>query len=392
MADNLLGLLVTRAIPQEVLVGLLAGQYKMFGGVIRWAPGTEKAGQIVRHLIPVAPQTITDPLFSPLNGMLNIANTHQLTSISTTTQGVLQMATETMALSGLNLAVSVIGFAVINQKLKRLENQLNRIEKEVKAIHELLEIEERARLGAALEDLVNAMRSQKLDDRRELLFHAKCNLAPIRLKYQELLSKADNLEVSLGYEEYFVLTSLAHSRCLAELGMSDTARHSLESDVSFWREQSRRIAHDLLLGDNPERFLFSDFAKDVPVSNLIEWLDFAHGEEKGYEQLDELRALTTGWYTGIDRKEIGRKTGRALSNIGQKISRKADAELEWQLKKVIPSFQKLIARNSVLDGYVGQYQYLEEHNILPSTFENEIANISPEFHVDGYILLEPSLN
>ncbi len=392
MADNLLGLIVSRAIPQEVLVGLLARQYKMYGGVIRWAAGTDHAGQIVRHLIPVASQTITDPLFGSLNGLL--ASTYQLNRINVTTQTVLQMANGTMALSGLNLAVNAIGFAIIFKKLKQLENQLSRIEKEVKAIHELLEIEERSRLRAALEDLDNAMKSQKLGegDRRELLFRAKDVFAPIRLKYKELLSKSDSLEVSMGYEEYFVLTSLAHSRCLAELGMSDTARHSLESDVSAWKDESKRIAHDLLLGDNPERLLFSDFAKDVPVSNLIEWLDFANGEERGYEQLDELRAMTTGWYTGIDKKEFGRKTGRAFSTIGQRISRKTDAELEWQLKKVIPSFQKLIARNSVLDGYVGQYQYLEEHNILPSTFENEIAKISPEFHVDGYIILEPSLN
>jgi hypothetical protein len=370
----------------------MRGQYKMYGGVIRWAPGTEQAGQIVRHLIPVVTQTITDPLFAPLNGMLNIANTYQLDRISVTTQTILQMATGTMALSGLNLAVNAIGFVVIYQKFKQLENQLNRIEKEVNSIHELLKIEERSRLAAALEDLANAMRSQKLDDRRELLFHAKGDLAPIRLKYQELLSKADSLEVALGYEEYFVLTSLAHSRCLAELGMADTARHSLECDVAFWKDESKRIAHDLLFGENPERFLFSDFAKDVTVSNLIAWLDFAHGEEKGYERLDELRAMTTSWYAGIDKKEIGRKTGRAFSTFGQMISRKADAEMEWQLKKVVPSFQKLIARNNVLDGYVWQYQYLEEHNILPSTFENEIANLSPEFHVDGYIILEPCSN
>lgn len=392
MADNLFGLMVTRAIPHEVLVGLAAKQYKMYGGVIRWAPGTENAGQIVRHLIPTASQAIADPLFNPLNGALNLANAYRLNGIGVNTQMVLQMATGTMALSGLNLAVNAIGFAVINQKLKRLENQLNKIEKEVKAIHELLEINERARLGAALEDLVNAMNSQKVDDRRDLLLNAKNNLAPIRLKYKELLSKADNLEVSLGYEEYFVLTSLAHSRCLAELGMSDTARHSLESDVIFWKGESKRIAHDLLLGDDPERFLFNEFAEAIPVSNLVEWLDFAYAEEKGYEQLDALRAMTTGWYTGIDTKEFGRKTGRAFSNIGQKISRKADAELEWQLQKVIPSFQKLIARNNVLDGYIGQYQYLEENSILPSTFENEIANISSEFHIDGYIILEPSLN
>jgi hypothetical protein len=392
MIENLIDLTVTRSIPQEVLDGLLTGKFKMHGGVIRWATGTEYAGQIVRHLIPTASQMVTDPLFSPLNGMLNFANARLLSEIGATTQTVLQIASGTMALSGLNIAVTAIGFAFISHKLDRLKDQLTNIEKEVKAIHELLVIEERSKLGAALEDLINGMRSQRPDDRRDLLLNAKNNLAPIRLKYKELLSKADSLEVSLGYEEYFVLTSLAHSRCLAELGMGDTARHSLESDVTFWKSQSKRIAHDLLLGDNPERFLFSDFAEAVPVSNLVEWLDFAHGEEKGYEQIDALRAMTTGWYTGMDRKEISRKTGQAFSNIGQKISRKTDAELEWQLRKVVPSFQKLIARSNVLDGYIGQYQYLEEHNILPSTFENEIAKIPSEFHVDGYIILEPSLN
>lgn len=392
MIENLIDLTVTRSIPQEVLDGLLTGKFKMHGGVIRWATGTEYAGQIVRHLIPTASQMVTDPLFSPLNGLLNFANARLLSEIGATTQTVLQIASGTMALSGLNIAVTAIGFAFISHKLDRLKDQLTNIEKEVKAIHELLVIEERSKLGAALEDLINGMRSQRPDDRRDLLLNAKNNLAPIRLKYKELLSKADSLEVSLGYEEYFVLTSLAHSRCLAELGMGDTARHSLESDVTFWKSQSKRIAHDLLLGDNPERFLFSDFAEAVPVSNLVEWLDFAHGEEKGYEQIDALRAMTTGWYTGMDRKEISRKTGQAFSNIGQKISRKTDAELEWQLRKVVPSFQKLIARSNVLDGYIGQYQYLEEHNILPSTFENEIAKIPSEFHVDGYIILEPSLN
>ena len=124
MADNLLGLMVTRVIPKEVLRGLSTGQYKMHGGVIRWASGTEHAGEIVRHLIPAVSQTITDPLFGPLNGMLNIANTYQLNRISLTTQAVLQMATGTMALSGLNLAVSAIEFAVINQKLERLKDQL----------------------------------------------------------------------------------------------------------------------------------------------------------------------------------------------------------------------------------------------------------------------------
>ncbi|MBU6187281.1 MAG: hypothetical protein KGQ16_12970 [Cyanobacteria bacterium REEB444] len=60
-----------------------------------------------------------------------------------------------MALSGLNLVVSAVGFAVLNEKLKRLEGKLNEIQQEVKAIRSLLEIEERAKLSAALRDLLS---------------------------------------------------------------------------------------------------------------------------------------------------------------------------------------------------------------------------------------------
>ena len=38
---------VTRLIPVETLVGLISGQYKLYGGVIRHAAGTPQAGQIV---------------------------------------------------------------------------------------------------------------------------------------------------------------------------------------------------------------------------------------------------------------------------------------------------------------------------------------------------------
>ncbi|MGL5873506.1 MAG: hypothetical protein ACRC2R_14260 [Xenococcaceae cyanobacterium] len=44
---------VARTIPYETLIGLATGKYQLYGGVIRWAPGTPNAGQIVRHLIPV---------------------------------------------------------------------------------------------------------------------------------------------------------------------------------------------------------------------------------------------------------------------------------------------------------------------------------------------------
>ncbi|MGL4882537.1 MAG: hypothetical protein ACRC8K_15970, partial [Waterburya sp.] len=48
------GWAVARTIPFETLAGLITGQYKLYGGVIRWAAGTPNAGEIVKHLIPTA--------------------------------------------------------------------------------------------------------------------------------------------------------------------------------------------------------------------------------------------------------------------------------------------------------------------------------------------------
>ncbi|HEY9690481.1 MAG TPA: hypothetical protein V6D46_10850, partial [Coleofasciculaceae cyanobacterium] len=55
---------IARAIPFELLLGLAAGQYQLYGGVIRWAAGTPHAGQIVRHLIPVS-----SDVFSAIPGL-----------------------------------------------------------------------------------------------------------------------------------------------------------------------------------------------------------------------------------------------------------------------------------------------------------------------------------
>jgi hypothetical protein len=104
-----------------------------------------------------------------------------------------------------------------------------------------------------------------------MLFNSKNVLAPINLKYKELLAGADILETAMAYEEYFCLTSLAHARCLAELGMLDMAKQDLEEASEFWKMQAQRITNQFLLGDNPERFLFSDFSQDVPVV-LATWV------------------------------------------------------------------------------------------------------------------------
>jgi outer membrane murein-binding lipoprotein Lpp len=400
MLESLLGLRVVRAIPPEVITGLLAGQYKQYGGVIRWARG-EKAGQIVRHLLPVTNQSLASPLFTPVSSTLGAVNTYQLhrlsgqvSNLTASVNQLFQVATGTMVLSGLNLAVSAVGFAVLNEKLKKLEGKLNEIQQEVKAIRSLLEIEERSKLGAALRDLLSIAEVKNANHRHTILFNAKNVFGPVSLKYKELLLNANTIETAIAYEEYFCLTALAHARCLAELEMLDMASRDMLETHTFWKEQSRRIANDLLLAENPERFLFSDFAEDLPVSILAEWLDFSYGEEKGYGWIDELRSKTRPWYAEDGYVEVGKGAAKVTSSLFNVASRYAgkvvETEIDRQRAKVLPAFQKLVARNNVLEGYVEQYKLLEVSNTTPTAFESQIRSIAESESVDGYLILEPS--
>lgn len=398
MIETPLKIVVNRAIPSEVMTGLMTGQYKLHGGVIRGAAGTPQAGQIIRHLLPVSGQTLDSPLGSPISRALGAVNTYQLSRLSgqtnaltAATQQVLQIASGTMVLSGLNLAVTAVSFAVLNEKLKRLEGTLNTIQQEVRAIRALMELDERSRLRAALRDLLNVVTIQNLDHRSEMLFNSKNVLAPINLKYKELLAGADTIETIMAYEEYFCITSLAHARCLAELGMLELAHRDLVESNAFWNQQAQRVANDILLGDSPERFLFNDFAQDVPASALVEWLDFAYQEEKGYGWIDELRGQTKPWYAQNDPAGVAERFTNVRKNL---LSRKNGAakrtDIDHDREWVIPSFQKLVARSNVFEGYKAQYELLEANNVTPSQFEREVELLAETDAVDGFLILKPA--
>jgi len=294
-----------------------------------------------------------------------------------------------MVFSGLNLAVTAVGFAVLYEKLKSLDGKLKWIQQEVRAIRSLMELEERAKLGDALRDLSNVVSIKKPEQLHDTLFNSENVLGPINLKYKELLEGADILETAMAYEEYFCLTSLAHARCWAELGNLDMAYRDLEDASEFWKKQAQRIAKNILLSDSPERFLFKDFVQDVPVSVLVEWLDFAYGEEKGYRWLDELRGKTRSWYSQDDYAVT-----KGFSSVGKMLSRKTKADkllaIDKDRERVIPSFQKLVARSIVFEGYKAQYELLKANNVTPSEFESKVALLAPEAAVDGYLILQPA--
>ena len=397
------GFNVMRVIPHETLAGLMTGQYKLYGGVIRWAAGTANAGQIVKHIIPTAFNPLgTIPGLNIILGITNSLqmneinkmtkfNTHQLlqisgqiSSLSQTTEQVLSIVTGTALLSGLSLTVSCIGFAAINKKLNIIDNQLKTIQKDVKAIKYFLKSQERAKLLAALNALLKVDDKTAIEHRHTILHNSRNTLAEINMRYRELLSEADSIETAMTYEEYFSLTALAQVRCTAELGIFDIACKEIEEINLFWQYQARRIAKEMLLGVYPERFLATDFANDVSITELVEWLDFVHEKNKGLTWIDDLRlTINESWYS---------ENWLAKTFTTSGLNRNLGIGLEKEKQMLIPALRKIIARGSIFESYLSQYELLEVQQLKPSDFERKLASLPESSLIDGYGILEPVQN
>jgi hypothetical protein len=386
MTELIPGWTVEMLIPQDVRLGLRTGEYELRGGVIRWAAGTKEAGRIVRHLVPTADEPATAVMGAEARGILGglgdaIGRLDSLqpqwarsfAQPESATDFVLKLASGTMDLAGLNLAVSAMGFAALNRKLDGIEGQLRALQADVKEIKNLLERKERARLRSAIRDLLRIEATSDASDRRTILHNARQTLGEIHENYIELLPAAATVESGLAYEEYFCVTALARARCTAELGMLGLARQELNEAAEFWRTETRRISRDLLLANQPERLLEADFA-ELPFARISAWLDFTYDEQKGYGWIDDLRL-----------RSKQKADGTRFFSIGNRFFQSQPAP-----EQIAPSLEKLSSRSAVLDGYVAQYDMLDQAQVLPSEFEKRLRTAALEQPASGFLLLRPS--
>jgi hypothetical protein len=402
---------VTQGIPYETMVGLVTGQYKLYGGVIRWAAGTANAGQIIKHLIPIAsaPASLI-PGLNFIPGLIaNVQleqvkhatqfNTQQLLQLAGSlqkteyiTRQVLNYTIGGTVLSGLGLAATALSFMVLNQKLDAIDAGLKTIQADVQQIKTFLESTERARLFSALSQLIKIDHTTPIEHRHTILHQAHQTFSEINMRYRELLSTETfmdpNLQKTFGmatlYEEYFTITALANARCMAELGMLKIATQEIKEANEFWQTTARNISKNYLLGQHPERFLASDFAQEVPTSELIQWLDFAYDSNHGITWLDRLRKdMNMPWYSS---------NWMPFMNSGG--SKNIGAGVSYEKEFFIPTLRKLVARSSIFEGYVSQYDFWESQNKTPSQVQDLISRIPKSAAVNGYVLLEqgPSMN
>lgn len=151
MITELAGFTLARTIPDNVLVGVLSGSYKIFGGVVR-----NSSGQIIAHLVNNGSSlNMLSAFSSPINTAFSGLNTFQLYRIGSNVGELLNLAKASMLVSGLTLTVSAAGFLFLTNKLNKIDRKLEEIAADIKYVKSFLELQERARLISALKVISN---------------------------------------------------------------------------------------------------------------------------------------------------------------------------------------------------------------------------------------------
>jgi hypothetical protein len=394
---------VLRKIPTEAIRGLLTKELVLDGGVIRWASGTNRGGQIFMHLVSaskIAHNIIPNfNLIPAVNLIKNIFDGNRLNKIEQSNQQILSTVRNINALAGLSIAISTISFKIINNKLNHINKNIEDLKSLTEEVKELIEIIEQAKLGNALEELTKIERLNNSENRREILIHSRKELAQIYHRYKIEFQNTNDLIKLLLFEEYLTLSALARAQCSAELGELKIAAEELEDFYSFWLHQARKIALENLIGKYPQRFFATDFVDIVTVNDIVNWLDFVNNDNKEYLWVDEIRlVMNEYWYKSSENNINGKNFKDKFQYLLDEFWRGRDqvrglnknegVGLEQEKNLIIPSLQKLYARNKILRGYCSQYNFFEENNIKPSAFQELLYQLPKKYIVNNYFLLQ----
>ncbi|MDZ7954065.1 hypothetical protein [Nostoc sp. DedQUE09] len=224
----------------------------------------------------VANAAISGKGFADVNGRLaGIEN--QLGEIGHNlqlTQGFLQVTT---AASILNLGVSVMGFAVIAQRLNELEKRLKQTEELLHKVNRKIDLSFYANFRAAIELAVNAFTMTKPENRRSSALQAINRF----LEAEHIYTEYTDIEIeqkSQIADEYLLTLSLAYlaeARCYLELEEHNTALRRFQEGARVIRSRIQKYV-DLLLTSNPGAYLQPQFKGQIDLRRLTriyQWID-----------------------------------------------------------------------------------------------------------------------
>jgi SOS response regulatory protein OraA/RecX len=259
------------------------------------------------------------------------------------------------------LAVSSAGFVFPHRKLGRIDETLQTLTKDVKAVRLFLERQDRARLAAALKTLNGIAAVQEEQTRRALLVNARQTLGELYENYAEQLKNVSRLDEVFAIEEYFTVTALGLAMCSAELDLRKQALHELQDAHRLWDGSVKRIAQEMVFRKEPHRFMESRYANIVRTDELVDWMDYVFEANKQVEWIDDLRRASS-W----------------LRTRSSEATKEEHAEVELM--------RKLASRHRVYEGYVSGYEMLQQSDMRPSMLQSVFDAVPEDQRVNDCLV------
>ncbi|WP_373526578.1 hypothetical protein [Nostoc sp.] len=357
-----LPLTVTFMLADWIGKGLTDGTLERVGGVIR----DVSTKQIVTWLREQGSNNSTTNQLGELGRSLQL------------TQGILQVSS---TVSILNLGVSVIGFAVILQRLKELEQRLQQAQKLLNHINRKIDVSFYANFRAALDLAVNAFTMTKIENRRSSALqainrfleaeHIYTEFADIEIEQQSQIADEYLLTLSLAY--------LAEARCYLELEEHDTAlRRFQEGSIVIHSRIQKYI--NLLLTSNPAVYLQPQFRGQIDLRRLTriyQWLDPTLNENVVFDMqrmnLFMLAKDPNKWIESISAAIWDSK----VDWVGKAIWDDPKPQIYARLPKTLEVMESMIETNRRFESYQTEVQAISQlgisfHDWLKLTPSTEI--------------------
>lgn len=272
---------VTYALASWVVKGLQDGTLERVGGVIQEV--------ISKKIVTLLRDSFSDVLrdsFSDVNQRLDGVE-NQIDSIGQTLQGSQSILQVSTAASILNLGVSVMGFAVIAQRLNEIENQLKQAQELLNKINRKIDMSFYVNFRAGIELAINAFTMNKIENRRSSALQAINRFLEAEHIYKdytvnELSQKSQIID---KYLLTLYLAYIAEARCYLELEEHETAIRRFQEGTKVIRLLVNNYI-EIMLTSNPAVYLHPEFQGQIDLKRLAkiyQWISSDLDENAVFE-------------------------------------------------------------------------------------------------------------
>ena len=189
--------------------------------------------------------------------------------------------------SVLNLGVSAMGFYLVMERLKELEQRLQKAQEVLNKINRKIDLGFYAKFRAALDLATHAMTMNNRETRKSMAIHAINLFLEAEHIYIDYADKELEQSSQIA-DEYLLTLSLAYiaeARCYLELDEPDTAIRRLQEGAAKLRPRIQRYI-EILLTSNPAVYLQPNYKEQIDLRRLTriyQWIDPTLDENAVFE-------------------------------------------------------------------------------------------------------------